>query len=66
MIVAIISILAGGLGLTSIIDNLAGTEITTTFITGIWGVLQFLIQPIIDLFSLIFDKLLEIVRSFFF
>ena len=50
MIVAIIGIIAGGLGLTSLIDSLTGANLTTTVLNGIWGGLQYLIQPIIDLF----------------
>jgi len=66
MIVAIIGILAGGLGLTALIDNVVGTDITASFVSGIWSVLQYLINPIIDLFSLILDKIFEIIRSIFF
>ena len=66
MIVAIISILAGALGLTGLIDKIVGTDFTVGFISGIWSVLQFLITPIIDLFMLIWDKVQEIIRSFFF
>ena len=65
MIVAIISIIAGAMGLTSLIDSLAGTELTTTVLSGIWSGLQVLLQPIVDLFMLIFDSILGIVRSFF-
>ena len=64
MIVAIIGILAGALGLTSLIDNVIGSDITVTFLNGIWHVLQFLIEPILSLFSLIWDKLIELVRLF--
>ena len=66
MIVAIIGILAGGLGLTALIDNVVGTDITASFVSGIWSVLQYLINPIIDLFSLILDKIFDIIRSIFF
>ena len=66
MIVAIISILAGALGLTALVDNFVGSELTAQFLGGIWSVLQFLITPIIDLFMLIWDKVQEIIRSFFF
>ena len=66
MIVAIISILAGALGLTALVDNFVGSELTSQFLGGIWSVLQFLITPIIDLFMLIWDKVQEIIRSFFF
>lgn len=65
MIVAIIGILAGGLGLTALIDNMVGTDFSTSFVTSVWGVLQYLISPIISLFSLIWDKLTEFVQSFF-
>lgn len=66
MIVAIISILAGSLGLTALIDNMVGSDFTSHFLSGIWGVLQYLISPIISLFMLIWDKLTEFVRSFLF
>ena len=66
MIVAIIGILAGGLGLTALIDNVVGTDFTASFVSGIWSVLQYLINPIIDLFGMILDKIFEIIRSIFF
>lgn len=65
MIVAIIGIIAGGLGLTSLIDSLTGANLTTTVLNGIWGGLQYLIQPIIDLFFLIFNSIFDTVKNFF-
>lgn len=66
MIAAIIGILAGGLGLTALVDNFAGTELTAAILDGLWSVLQFVLSPLLMLLSNIWDKLLEIVRSLFF
>ena len=66
MIVTFIGILAGGLSLTALIDKFVGSELTANFLSGIWTVLEFLISPIVSLFTLIWDKLIEIVRSFLF
>ena len=66
LIAVFIGILAGSLSLTALIDQFVGTELTSHFLGGIWDVLQFLISPILSLFSLIWDKLIEIVRAVFF
>lgn len=66
MIVAIIGILAGSLGLVSILDTVLPGNLTEWFISGIWSVLQYLITPIVKLFNLIFDSVCSIIRSFFF
>ena len=66
MIVAIIGILAGSLGLVSILDTVLPGNLTEWFISGIWSVLQYLITPIVKLFTLIFDSVCSIIRSFFF
>ena len=55
----------GAMSLTALIDEFAGTELTTHFLGGIWSVLEFLISPIIDLFGLIWDKLIDIVSALF-
>ena len=65
MLVTVISVLVGGLGLTSLIDSLTGSELTSAIINGIWSVLQFVVEPFINLFSLIWDKLIDIVSALF-
>lgn len=65
MIATIIGVLAGGLGLVSLLDTLTGLELTTWFLEKIWSVLQFLLTPIVDLFQLIFNSLSDLVRGFF-
>lgn len=65
LIATIIGVLAGGLGLVSLLDTLTGLELTTWFLEKIWSVLQFLLTPIVDLFQLIFNSLSDLVRGFF-
>lgn len=66
MIIAIIGILAGSLGLVSILDTVVPGDLSGWFISGVWGVLQFLLTPIVKLFTMIFDSFLSLIRSFFF
>lgn len=66
MIVAIIGILAGTVGLVSLIGTGDSGNVTDSFISAIWPVLQYLITPIVKLFILIFDVVCSIIRQFFF
>ena len=66
MIVAIIGVLAGGLGLISILDSITPGDLTGWFLDKIWGVLQFLIMPLFRLFELIWSSICGIVKDIFF
>ena len=65
MIAAVLGALAGSLGLITILDSITPGDLSGWFIEKIWSVLSLLINPIFDLFKLIFSGIISIVKAIF-
>ena len=62
---AVIGALLGAVGLTALIDTIAGTDVTAWFFEKVGSVAMFFISPLLDLLFQLYDTLLSLVKGFF-
>ena len=65
MISAFLGALLGIGGLSLLIDNLAGTNVTQWFFEKCGSIIMFFLEPLFDFFLKIYDGLLAVVTGFF-
>lgn len=64
MIAAVIGALLGAVGLVSLIDSIAGTNVTAWFFEKVTTVVMFFLQPLFDLLCFLLDSVVDVVKSF--
>ena len=65
MVAAIIGAFLGLVSLTTLIDNIAGTDVTAWFFEKVGNAVMFFLEPVTQLFSAIYDGLISLVSNFF-
>jgi len=62
---AVVGALLGVAGLTTLLDTIAGTDVTAWFFEKVGSVVMYFVSPFVELFFKLYDAILYIVQGFF-
>lgn len=62
---AVVGALLGVAGLTTLLDTIAGTDVTAWFFEKVGSAVMYFVSPFVELFFKLYDAILYIVQGFF-